>query len=77
MLSQGYRIEFSDPPPERYLLTKLPRDIVKSLAMKNFLKDLMNQRVVTLVPEGELYQGFYFHVFMVKSRLEVSDSFST
>lgn len=59
MLAQGYNIEFSDLPLERYLVTNLPRDVTKSLAMKSLLKDLIDQGVMTYVPQGELYQGLY------------------
>lgn len=34
--------------------------------MKNLLKDLMHQRVVTPVSPEECYQGFYSRIFLIK-----------
>ena len=62
----GYRLEFSSPPPQRYLVTHLPRDKEKSEALLGALRELEDQSVILRVPRAEEGRGFYSHIFVVK-----------
>ena len=66
IISQGYKLEFSECPPSRFYITALPRDQEKASAMMNLLQDLIQQEVIIQVPKQQEGRGFYSHIFLVK-----------
>ena len=66
LIENGYRLEFSAPPPPIFLVTQPPRDREKAEALGLLLGDLLDQRVLSEVPQEEEGQGVYSHVFVVK-----------
>lgn len=56
--ARGYSLEFNSLSPERFLLTKLPRDLKFSPCYW--------EKVLTPVPEKLKRARFYWHVFVIK-----------
>lgn len=66
IVQQGYRLEFSSSPSNRFYITELPRSREKARGLLEAIGELMEQKVVSYGPWEEAGKGFYSHVFVVQ-----------
>lgn len=65
LIREGYSLEFLSPPPPNFLITCLPRDLLKARGPLGSVCKLAEQEVIIPVPVSQIAQGFYSHVFVV------------
>lgn len=65
-IKEGYYLEFSSSPPNRFYTTRLPKNRGKARGLMSAITDLRKQGVIIKVPREEKGQGFYSHIFGVQ-----------
>ncbi|XP_013878914.1 uncharacterized protein LOC106528317 [Austrofundulus limnaeus] len=69
LIKTGYRLQFATKPPRfsRILETHLSSP-QQDLALQAELQELLNKEVISRVPSGEEYEGFYSRYFLVPKK---------
>lgn len=65
MVALGYKLEFQEFPPFRFLRSNVPKDPVKKKYLFLALDRLMSPGVIIEVPSEERDEGFYSNLFTV------------
>ncbi|CAJ0931053.1 unnamed protein product [Ranitomeya imitator] len=68
LVSSGYKIEFSSPPPTRFFPSRLPSSAAQSRALLCAIHTLRQSGVIVPVPEHERFKGFYSNLFVVPKK---------
>ncbi|CAJ0968537.1 unnamed protein product [Ranitomeya imitator] len=68
LVSSGYKIEFSAPPPTRFFPSRLPSSGAQSRALLCAIHSLRKSGVIVPVPEHERFNGFYSDLFVVPKK---------
>ncbi|CAJ0958249.1 unnamed protein product [Ranitomeya imitator] len=68
LVSSGYKIEFSSPPPTRFFPSRLPSSAAQSRALLCAIHSLRQSGVIVPVPEHERFKGFYSNLFVVPKK---------
>ncbi|CAJ0962153.1 unnamed protein product [Ranitomeya imitator] len=68
LVSSGYKIEFSSPPPTRFFPSRLPSSGAQSRALLCAIHSLRQSGVIVPVPEHERFRGFYSNLFVVPKK---------
>lgn len=62
---RGYRLEFKNPPPQRFFLTHLPRDQERRQAIVNLIVMWETEGVISPFLEDQKFRGFYSCISLV------------